>query len=77
MLLDVDYFADDAIHSLKEFQRRFRVNKDLFIKIVFSKYFMIKQDCTGLWGFTSIHLNPEVHCCNALSCIRSSFRYIQ
>ncbi|KAK1698194.1 hypothetical protein QYE76_014891 [Lolium multiflorum] len=59
MLFDADYFNDDATHSPKEFQRRFRMNKDLFMKIVYGAreyddYFMAKQDCTVLWGFTSI-----------------------
>ncbi|XP_071678459.1 uncharacterized protein [Lolium perenne] len=49
MLLDADYFAADATHSSKKFRRRFRMNKDLFMKIVFDvreydNYFMIKQD---------------------------------
>ncbi|KAK1693892.1 hypothetical protein QYE76_010589 [Lolium multiflorum] len=34
MLLDADYFNNDATHSSKEFRRRFRMNKDLFLKIV-------------------------------------------
>ncbi|KAK1666789.1 hypothetical protein QYE76_054948 [Lolium multiflorum] len=34
MLLDADYFKDDATHSSKEFRCRFRMNKDLFLKIV-------------------------------------------
>jgi hypothetical protein len=47
MLLECDYFADDATHSPKEFWRRFRMNKDLFLKIVFGvreygDYFMSK-----------------------------------
>ncbi|XP_051190706.1 uncharacterized protein [Lolium perenne] len=59
MLLDADNFNDDATHSLKEFRRRFRMNKELFLKIVhgikeYDKYFMSKKDCTGLCGFTSI-----------------------
>jgi hypothetical protein len=59
MLLDVDYFNDDATHSPKEFRRRFRMNKDLFMKILhgvreYDTYFMDKKDCTGLWGFPSI-----------------------
>ncbi|XP_071680279.1 uncharacterized protein [Lolium perenne] len=59
MLLDADYFNDDATHSPMEFRRRFRMNKALFLKIVYGvreydNYFMAKQDCTGLWGFTSI-----------------------
>ncbi|KAK1612433.1 hypothetical protein QYE76_036106 [Lolium multiflorum] len=52
MLLDADYFNDDATHSPKEFWRRFRMNKELFLKIIhgvkeYDKYFMAKQDCTG------------------------------
>jgi hypothetical protein len=52
MLLDADYFNDDATHSPKEFRRRFRMNKDLFLKIVhgvreYDTYFMTKKDCTG------------------------------
>ncbi|XP_051190436.1 uncharacterized protein [Lolium perenne] len=51
MLLDADYFNDDATHSPKEFRRRFRMNKDLFLKIVhgvreYDTYFMTKKDCT-------------------------------
>ncbi|XP_071683465.1 uncharacterized protein [Lolium perenne] len=44
------------------------MNKDLFMKIVFGvreydDYFMIKQDCTGLWGFTSIQkCTVAMHC---------------
>jgi hypothetical protein len=53
MLLECDYFADDATHSSKEFRRRFRMNKDMFMKILFGvrdydDYYMSKQDCTGL-----------------------------
>ncbi|XP_071680385.1 uncharacterized protein [Lolium perenne] len=59
MPLDADYFAGEATHSPKEFRHRFRINKDLFMKIVFGvgeyvDYFKIKQVCIGLWGFTSI-----------------------
>jgi hypothetical protein len=34
LLLHSDYFADDAINTSKEFCWRFRMNKDLFMKIV-------------------------------------------
>ena len=69
MLLDSNYFADDATHTPKEFGRRFRMNKDLFMKIVFGvreydDYFMSKQDCTGLWGFSSIQ-----KCTAAMRCL--------
>ncbi|XP_071677296.1 uncharacterized protein [Lolium perenne] len=51
MLLDADYFNNDATHSPKEFRRRFRMNKELFLKIVhgvreYDTYFMAKRDCT-------------------------------
>ncbi|XP_071681509.1 uncharacterized protein [Lolium perenne] len=68
MLLDTDYFNDDVTHLPKEFQRRFRMNKELFLKIVYGgareydNYLMAKQDCTCLWGFTSIQK------CNAAMC---------
>ncbi|KAK1618039.1 hypothetical protein QYE76_023556 [Lolium multiflorum] len=69
MLLDADYFNDGATHSPKEFRRRFRMNKDLFLKIVhgvreYDTYFMAKKDCTGLWGFTSIQ-----KCYAAMRCL--------
>ncbi|XP_051211697.1 uncharacterized protein [Lolium perenne] len=70
MLLDADYFNDDATHSLKEFWRRFRMNKELFLKIVhgvreYDKYFTAKQDCTGLWSFTSIQKYTTTMSCLA------------
>jgi hypothetical protein len=56
MLLHSDYFADDAT---KEFWWRFRMTKDLFMKIVqgmreYDDYFKYKKDCTKKWGFTSV-----------------------
>jgi hypothetical protein len=56
LLLYSDYFADDAINTPKEFRRRFRMIKDLFMKIVqgvreYDDYFNCKKDCTGKWGF--------------------------
>jgi hypothetical protein len=35
MLLDADYFNDNMTHSPKEFRRRFRMKKELFLKIVY------------------------------------------
>ncbi|KAK1669836.1 hypothetical protein QYE76_057995 [Lolium multiflorum] len=69
MLLDADYFNDDATHSPKDFWRWFRMNKDLFLKIVqgvreYHTYFMAKKDCTCLWGFTSIQ-----KCTAAMRCL--------
>jgi hypothetical protein len=51
LLLYSDYFADNAINTPKEFHRRFRMNKDLFIKITqgvreYGDYFKYKKDCT-------------------------------
>ncbi|XP_051210928.1 uncharacterized protein [Lolium perenne] len=70
MLLDADYFNDDAAHSSKEFWRRFRMNKELFLKIVrsvreYDNYFMAKKNCTGLWGFTLIQKCTAAMCCLA------------
>ena len=70
MLLDSDYFADNATHTPKEFRRRFRMNKDMFMKIVFGvreydDYFMCTKDCTGLWGFLSIQKCTAAICCLA------------
>jgi hypothetical protein len=49
LLLDSDYFADDATHTPKDFRRLFRINKNLFMKILFrvreyDTYFMCKQE---------------------------------
>jgi hypothetical protein len=69
LLLYSDYFADNAINTPKKFRRRFRMNKDLFIKIVqgvreYDDYFKYKKDCTRKWGFTSVQ-----KCTAALRCI--------
>jgi hypothetical protein len=69
LLLYSDYFADNAINTPKEFHRRFRMNKELFIKIVhdvreYDNYFKYKKDCTGKWRFTSVQ-----KCMAALRCI--------
>ncbi|KAK1615036.1 hypothetical protein QYE76_020553 [Lolium multiflorum] len=37
MLLDADYFNDDATHLSKEFRCRFTMNKELFLKIVYER----------------------------------------
>jgi hypothetical protein len=69
LLLYSDYFADNAINTPKEFLWRFRMKKDLFMKIVqgvreYDDYFKYKKDCTGKWGFTSVQ-----KCTAALRCI--------
>ena len=35
LLLETDYFAENATQTAKDFRRRFRMNKGLFMKIVF------------------------------------------
>jgi hypothetical protein len=68
LLLDSDYFSDDATHTPKDFQRQLRMNKDMFMKIVFGvreydDYFMCKQDYTGMWGLSSIQkCNVALRC---------------
>ena len=58
-MLYADYFADDAPYDAKDFRRRYRMSKDLFFKILhgvreFDPYFVMKKDCCGVPGFTSI-----------------------
>jgi hypothetical protein len=55
LLLNSDYFADNATHTPKDFQHRFRMNKGLYMEIVFDvreydTYFMCKKYYTDLWG---------------------------
>ena len=64
-----DYFADDPVHDELTFRRRFRMNKGLFMKIVFGvreydDYFTQKKDCTGLRGFSSVQ-----KCTAAMRCL--------
>jgi hypothetical protein len=59
VMLESDYFADNAIHTPLEFWHRFRMNKELFMKIVvgvweYDGYFCCKKDCIGFPGFTFI-----------------------
>src|SRR5664279_3084215 len=59
LMLMADYFNDDPTHGPKEFRWRFRMNKDVFMRIVmgvreYADYFKCKVDCTGLVGFSSI-----------------------
>jgi hypothetical protein len=69
LLMYSDYFADNTINTPKEFFWLFRMNKDLFMKIVqgmreYDDYFKYKKDCTGKWGFMSVQ-----KCTAALWCI--------
>jgi hypothetical protein len=57
-MLSVDYFADDPVHGDLVFQRRFRMNRKLFMKILFAvreydTYFICKVDCVSTIGFSS------------------------
>jgi hypothetical protein len=67
---DSDCFAGDATHTPKDFRRRFRMNKDFFMKIVsgvreYDTYFICKKDCTGLWGVSSVQKCTTSMCCLA------------
>jgi hypothetical protein len=58
VMLDANYFADSAIHTPIEFWRHFRMNKELFMKIVirvreYNDYFLCKKS-TRLSRFTSV-----------------------
>jgi hypothetical protein len=69
LLLDSDDFAEDTTNTPKEFWHRFRMNKKMFMKIVFGvreydDYFMCKPDCAGLYGFSSVQ-----KCVASLRCI--------
>jgi hypothetical protein len=69
MMLHSDYFDDYATNTPKEFWQRFKMNKQLFMKIVqgvreHDDYFKYKKDCTEKWGFMSVQ-----KCTLALRCI--------
>uniref|UniRef100_A0ACD5Y6L6 Uncharacterized protein n=1 Tax=Avena sativa TaxID=4498 RepID=A0ACD5Y6L6_AVESA len=58
-MLHVDYFVDDPLHGEVLFQRHFRMNRKLSMKIVmsireFDDYFICKKDCTDIVGCSSI-----------------------
>ncbi|XP_048605582.1 uncharacterized protein LOC111203750 [Brassica napus] len=53
-----DYFSEDATYSA-QFRRRFRMNKDLFMRIVYElseniPFFQHRQDSTGRFGHTPL-----------------------
>jgi uncharacterized short protein YbdD (DUF466 family) len=70
--------ADKAIHTSLEFRRRFRINKELFMKIVvgvreYDEYFRCKKDRTTRFRrFTSVH-----KCTAALRCIAYGADYLR
>jgi hypothetical protein len=45
LLLDFDYFIDNTTHMSKDFWRWFRMNKDMFMKIVFGIRIMTHTSC--------------------------------
>ena len=58
-MLYADHFAEAPLHCDKVFQRRYRMSRKLFLKIVnsireFNSYFKCKKDCTDTLGFTSL-----------------------
>jgi hypothetical protein len=74
LLLDSDYFADNASSIPKEFWWRFRMNKELFMRIVFfvrkyDNYFICKT--TGLCRFSLVQKYTLVYCvCISSRCCR-------
>lgn len=57
--LEKDYFVEDPVYDSKTFRRRFRMNRDLFVKIVdaveqHDSWFKYRQDCTRTWSFTPL-----------------------
>jgi hypothetical protein len=72
MLLHSNYFADDATNTPKEFWRLFRMNKDLFMKIVqgvrVQRLFQVQERLHRKVGFTSVQkCTAAVRCCNTPS----------
>ena len=58
-LLD-DYFTPNPVYDEKDFRRRYRMRKPLFLKIVealsgWSEYFTLRLDALNRPGFTPIH----------------------
>jgi hypothetical protein len=54
-----DYFFDDPTCNAKDSRQLYRMNKELFRKIVhvgraYDDYFMLKMYCTRIVGFLSI-----------------------
>uniref|UniRef100_A0A0D3BEL7 DDE Tnp4 domain-containing protein n=1 Tax=Brassica oleracea var. oleracea TaxID=109376 RepID=A0A0D3BEL7_BRAOL len=54
-----DYFIEDATFSSQLFRRRFRMNKELFLRLVHGlserfPCFQQRRDATGRWGLTAL-----------------------
>ncbi|KAK1663617.1 hypothetical protein QYE76_051776 [Lolium multiflorum] len=59
IMLYADYFADEPLHHEEVFLCRFRMSRDLFLKIAHAirdldPYFRCKPDCTSVIGFSSL-----------------------
>jgi hypothetical protein len=58
-MLRVDYFAKNALASQKELHHQFKMNKELFMKLLhrvraYYDYFVMKKDNIVVWGFSTI-----------------------
>jgi hypothetical protein len=67
MMLEADYFADNPTHTHEDFWRRFRMNKELFMRIVYGvreydDYFKCKKDTTGLVRLFSVQNERPPSC---------------
>nr|VDD54674.1 unnamed protein product [Brassica oleracea] len=54
-----DYFSEAAIFSFDQFRRRFRMNKELFLRLVHSlsecfSFFQQRRDATGRLGLSAV-----------------------
>lgn len=55
-----DYFVENPVYTAREFRRRFRMPKELFLSIVerverSDDYFKQKRDAVGRIGFSALH----------------------
>jgi hypothetical protein len=74
MLLHSDYFADNASNTPKEFRQRFRMNKDLCMKICARRERVrrLLQVQERLHWKVGVHVGSEMHGCPMVHCIWSS-----
>ncbi|XP_052627250.1 uncharacterized protein LOC111920503 [Lactuca sativa] len=54
-----DYFADYCVYGAKDFKRRFRLNRDVFLRIANAlesryEFFQLRYDARGRRGFTTL-----------------------
>lgn len=55
-----DYFVENPVYTAREFRRRFRMPKELFLSVVerverSDDYFKQKRDAVGRIGFSALH----------------------